>query len=65
MSAAPVAPAEPAQAPERRTVVVPTHEQLKPESVALGMVEDIIKERPWLPWVALAFVLGVLFDRRR
>ena len=65
MSAAPAAPAESAQIPERRTVVVPAHEQLKPESVALGMVEDMIKERPWLPWVALAFVLGVLFGRRR
>lgn len=77
-AAAPVAtapaPAAPAAAPspepapasfERRTVVVPSHEQLRPEAVALGVVEDIIKERPWLPWVAIAFLLGILLGRRR
>lgn len=48
---------------EPRTVVVPEHEQLKPESVVRGMVEDVLKERPWLPWVALAFLLGLLFGR--
>ena len=50
---------------EHRTVVVPTDEQLKPEAVALGVVQDIIKERPWLPWVVIAFLLGVLLGRRR
>jgi len=50
---------------EQRTVVVPEHEQLKPESVVRGVVEDVLKERPWLPWVALAFLLGVLFGRAR
>lgn len=50
---------------EARTVVVPEHEQLKPESVVRGMVEDLLKERPWLPWVALAFLLGLLFGRGR
>jgi carbon monoxide dehydrogenase subunit G len=48
---------------EQRTVVVPEHEQLKPESMVRGVVEDMLKERPWLPWVALAFLLGVLFGR--
>jgi uncharacterized protein len=48
---------------ESRTVVVPEHEQLKPESIMRGIVEDLLKERPWLPWVALAFVLGLLFGR--
>jgi carbon monoxide dehydrogenase subunit G len=63
---APTAPPEPAQTSfEPRTVVVPAHEQLKPESVALGMVEDLVKERPWLPWVAIAFLLGLLIGRRR
>jgi carbon monoxide dehydrogenase subunit G len=50
---------------EPRTVVVPEHEQLKPESVVRGVVEDLLKERPWLPWVALAFLLGLLFGRGR
>ena len=50
---------------ERRTVVVPASEQLKPESVIRGVVEDAFKERPWLPWVAIAFLLGVLIGRRR
>ena len=48
---------------EQRTVVVPDHEQLKPESVVRGVLEDLLKERPWLPWVAIAFLLGVLFGR--
>jgi len=48
---------------EPRTVVVPSHEQLKPETVMRGVVEDILKERPWLSWVAVAFLLGVLIGR--
>jgi uncharacterized protein len=67
--AVPVAPASP-PAPEppsfeRRSVVVPDHEQLKPESIVRGIVEDMLKERPWLPWVVIAFLLGVVFGRRR
>ena len=50
---------------EQRTVVVPDHEQLKPESMVRGVLEDLLKERPWLPWVAIAFLLGVLFGRAR
>jgi carbon monoxide dehydrogenase subunit G len=50
---------------EPRTVVVPEHEQLKPESMIRGVVDDLLKERPWLPWVAIAFLLGVLFGRAR
>ncbi len=50
---------------EQRTVVVPDHEQLKPESMVRGVVEDLLKERPWLPYVAIAFLLGVLFGRAR
>jgi len=50
---------------EPRTVVVPEHEQLKPESMVRGIVEDLLKERPWLPWVAIAFLLGLLFGRGR
>ena len=50
---------------EQRTVVVPDHEQLKPESMVRGVFEDLLKERPWLPYVAIAFLLGVLFGRAR
>jgi carbon monoxide dehydrogenase subunit G len=60
-------PSPPPQPPrpslERRTVVVPDHEQLKPESVVRGVAEDILKERPWLPWILIAFLLGFLFGR--
>jgi carbon monoxide dehydrogenase subunit G len=48
---------------ERRTVVVPAHEQLRPEAMVRGVVEDLLKDKPWLPWVVVAFVLGVLFGR--
>jgi carbon monoxide dehydrogenase subunit G len=58
-------PAAAPPAPERRTVVVPPEEQLKPESMVLGVVTDFIAERPWLPWVIVAFLLGVLFGRSR
>ena len=50
---------------ERRTVVVPDHEQLKPEAVIRGIVDDALTERPWLPWVAIAFLLGYLLARSR
>jgi carbon monoxide dehydrogenase subunit G len=50
---------------ERRTVVVPAAEQLRPESMIRGVVEDALKERPWLPWVVIAFLFGVLVGRRR
>jgi uncharacterized protein len=67
--AVPVAPsAPPAHEPaafEGRSVVVPDHEQLKPESIVRGVVDDMLKERPWLPWVVIAFLLGVVFGRRR
>ncbi|MFL5802031.1 MAG: SRPBCC family protein [Roseiflexaceae bacterium] len=64
------APPPPLSRPEppsfdRRTVVVPADEQLKPESVVRGIVEDMLGERPWLPWVVLAFLLGVLMGRSR
>jgi carbon monoxide dehydrogenase subunit G len=60
-----LAPQPPQPSLERRTVVVPDHEQLKPASVMRGVAEDILKERPWLPWVVLAFLLGVLIGRSR
>ena len=63
MTAAPAVPEPPAF--ERRSVVVPDHEQLKPAAVVRGVVEDVLKERPWLPWIMIAFLLGVLVGRRR
>ncbi|HEX5692212.1 MAG TPA: carbon monoxide dehydrogenase, partial [Roseiflexaceae bacterium] len=48
---------------ERRTVVVPADEQLRPESMLRGVVEDMLQDKPWLPWVVVAFVLGVLLGR--
>jgi uncharacterized protein len=62
------APEQAAAAPasfERRTVVVPEHEQLTPESMVRGVVMDMLGERPWLPWVAIAFLLGFLLGRSR
>lgn len=64
-SAAPSAQPQPAESFQRRTVDVPEHEQLKPETVALGMLQDLYNERPWLPWVVVAFLLGYLFGRAR
>lgn len=55
----------PAQQFERRSVVVPEDEQLKPESVVQGMVADFVQERPWLPWVIVAFLIGYLLGRAR
>src|SRR5258706_4964060 len=48
-SAAPPPPLSPPEPPsfDRRTVVVPADEQLKPESVVRGIVEDMLRERPW------------------
>jgi carbon monoxide dehydrogenase subunit G len=58
------APTPPQDSFEPRTVIVPDHEQLKPESIVRGVVDDMLKERPWLPWVVMAFLLGFLFGRR-
>ena len=59
------AAASPATQPsfERRTVMVPADEQLRPESMLRGVVEDMLQDKPWLPWVLAAFVLGVLLGR--
>lgn len=57
------APSPAASPPPRKTVVVPESEQLKPESVVTGMIADIYRERPWIVWVALAFVIGFLIGR--
>jgi carbon monoxide dehydrogenase subunit G len=50
---------------ERRTVVVPPEEQLKPESVFFGVVQDFVAERPWAPWVLVAFLLGYILGLSR
>lgn len=59
------APAAPPPAPERRTVVVPPEEQLRPESVIFGIVNDFIAERPWAPWIIVAFLIGYILGRAR
>ncbi len=61
----PAASPQASQSFERRAVHVPEHEQLKPETVALGMVQDFYNERPWLPWVIVAFLLGLILGRAR
>ncbi len=49
----------------RRTIHVPAGEGLSEIDVALGVIEDFLKERPWVPWVIIAFLLGYLLGRRR
>ncbi|MGQ9876629.1 MAG: SRPBCC family protein, partial [Chloroflexus sp.] len=49
----------------RRTIHVPAGEGLSEIDVALGVVEDFLKERPWVPWVIVAFLLGYLLGQRR
>ncbi|MBO9324328.1 MAG: carbon monoxide dehydrogenase subunit G [Roseiflexus sp.] len=55
----------PPPTPERRTVVVPPEEQLRPESVVFGIINDFISERPWVPWIVVAFLLGYILGRSR
>lgn len=49
----------------RRTIQVPAGEGLSELDVALGVIEDFLKERPWVPWVIVAFLLGYLLGQRR
>ncbi|WP_298816379.1 SRPBCC family protein [Chloroflexus sp.] len=57
---------EPAETPAfRRTIQVPAGEGLSEVDVALGVIEDFLKERPWVPWVIIAFLLGYLLGQRR
>jgi hypothetical protein len=56
---------QPQPAFEPRTVIVPESEQLKPETIIRGVVGDIFKERPWIPWVVVAFLLGFILGRSR
>ena len=64
--AAPVQPPEPPERsaePPRRAVVVPEHEQLRPESVLSGVLADLVKERPWLIPALVGFLIGLLAGR--
>jgi hypothetical protein len=45
--------------------VVPPEEQLRPESVVFGIINDFISERPWAPWIVVAFLLGYILGRSR
>ncbi len=49
----------------RRTIHVPAGEGLSEVDVALGVIEDFLTERPWVPWVIIAFLLGYLLGQRR
>lgn len=60
-----VTPAAPAPSVERRSIVIPQHEQLSERDVVHGIVDDFLKERPWFPWVVVAFLLGYIFGRRK
>lgn len=62
---APAAPAASQPSFERRSIVVPEHERLSEASVVRGVVADFVRERPWFPWVLMAFLIGYLFGRKR
>lgn len=52
-------------ATERRSIVLPEQDRLTEADVARGIIEDFMKERPWFPWVIVAFLLGVILGRRK
>ncbi|MEF3275278.1 MAG: carbon monoxide dehydrogenase subunit G [Chloroflexus sp.] len=57
---------EPAEtATFRRTIHVPAGEGLSEIDVALGVIEDFFKERPWAPWIIVAFLIGYLLGQRQ
>lgn len=59
-------PAAPTAAPgfERRTISIPEGQGLSEADVARGAIEDFLKERPWAPWVIIAFLIGFILGRR-
>lgn len=57
-------PAPPAPLVEQRSIVVPPEEQLSEATVARGVIADFLQERPWFPWVVVAFLLGYILGRR-
>lgn len=62
---APSAPAPSADSSfERRTITVPPGHGLSEADLARGAAEDFLKERPWLPWVLIAFLVGYLLGKR-
>ena len=54
----------PAPGFERRTITVPPGQGLSEADLARGALEDFLKERPWAPWVIVAFLVGYLLGRR-
>jgi carbon monoxide dehydrogenase subunit G len=48
----------------RRTITVPPGQGLSESDLARGAVVDFVKENPWVPWVIIAFLIGVLLGRR-
>lgn len=68
-SGPPVSPSPPAQAgahppPDWRTISVPEAERLSEGQLVRGILTDFLQARPWLFWVAAAFVFGLMFGRR-
>ena len=57
--------ATPAASFERRTITVPAGQGLSETDVARGVVEDLLKEYPWAPWVLIAFLIGYILGRRQ
>jgi hypothetical protein len=49
---------------ERRSITVPPGAGLSEADLARGAMEDFLKERPWAPWVVVAFLVGYLLGRR-
>ncbi len=60
-------PAAGGEAPgfERRTITVQPGKGLTDADLARGAAEDFLKERPWAPWVLVAFLVGYLLGRRK
>ena len=63
--ALPAAAAVEAPSFERRTITVPPGQGLTDAGLARGVADDFIKERPWAPWVLVAFLIGYLLGRRK
>ena len=49
----------------RRTITVPPGQGLTETDLARGAMEDFFRERPWAPWVLIAFLIGYLLGRRK
>lgn len=64
-AAATIAPETSKAGFQPRSIVVPEGEQLSETSLIQGMISDFVKDRPWVAWVVIAFLLGILWGRRK